>query len=398
MHKFSPLLFLNQLFNASSAGGILLISCVVFSLLITNSPLGHHFESLLTTFIGFETPHVKLRYELISWINDGLMAIFFLLAGLEIKREILQGQLSTVKQASLPVFAAAGGMIVPALIYFLINKGTATAAGWGIPMATDIAFAVALISALGKRVPASLKIFLTALAIVDDLGAILVIAFFYTTSVQTAYLLYAGILFLAMLLLNAFGLKNKWFYLLPGLLLWYFIHHSGIHATIAGVLTALCIPMGNQPKTSPLIQVEHALNKPVTFLILPVFALANTDIHLESNMLQSLGSKSSLGIIFGLFIGKPLGIVLLSWISVVFKISILPKGASWLHLVGLGLLAGIGFTMSVFVALLSFEQPQLQSEAKFAILIASILSALGGYYFLNTLNKLPLRQKQNEAA
>jgi NhaA family Na+:H+ antiporter len=393
MRKISPFLFLNQLFTASSAGGILLLSCVIFSLLIANSPFGNYFESILTTFIGFETTHIKLRYELISWINDGLMALFFLLAGLEIKREILQGQLSTLKHASLPVFAAAGGMIVPAFIYFFINKGTTTAAGWGIPMATDIAFAVALISALGKRVPASLKIFLTALAIVDDLGAIMVIAFFYTTAVQSTYLLYAGILFLAMLLLNVSGLKNKWFYLAAGLLLWYFIHHSGIHATIAGVLTALCIPLGNQPKTSPLLQVEHALNKPVTYFILPVFALANTNIYLESNLLQSLAGKLSLGIIFGLFIGKPLGIVLLSWIAVQLKISILPKAATWMHLVGLGLLAGIGFTMSVFVALLSFKQPNLQSEAKFAILIASILSALAGYYFLSSLNKRSLKQK-----
>ena len=364
--------------KSESAGGIILLFCVIISLIIANSPLREGFNNFLETQIGFNTENIHLRYPVVLWINDGLMAIFFLLVGLEIKRELVEGELASPKKAALPILCAIGGALVPAFIYMLLNKGTPTEHGWGIPMATDIAFALAAITALGKRAPMSLKIFLAALAIVDDLLAILVIALFYSSELNFSYLGYAGAIFIVLILFNRFGGKNIAFYLIPGIFIWYFIHHSGIHATIAGVLTALTLPTTPDETESPLEKLEHILAKPVNFIIIPIFALANTNIEFQSAMLEGLFSNLGLGIILGLLIGKPIGILIVSWISVKSKIGLLPKNANWLHMLGVGLLGGIGFTMSIFIAILSFADPLLIEEAKFSVLVGSVLTAILG--------------------
>ncbi len=369
--------------KSETSGGIILIICVVVSLIIANSPLGPGFASLLDKVIGFKTDSVDLEYSIASWINDGLMAVFFLLVGLEIKRELVEGELSSIKQASLPILAALGGVIVPALIYHSFNIGLETDAGWAIPMATDIAFAVAIITMLGKNVPVSLKIFLAALAIVDDLMAILVIATFYSTSLEYTYLLYAAGFVVLLIIFNRIGVKNLAFYLIPGAFIWYFIHHSGIHATIAGVITAFTLPTTPDAKESPLEKLEHILINPVNFIIIPIFALANTNITFESGMVEGLFTPLGFGIILGLFIGKPVGIFLASWIAIKFGISKMPDRAHWIHILGVGMIAGIGFTMSIFISLLSFSNSaHLMSEAKFSILIGSLLSAIMGSLLL----------------
>ncbi|WP_192821824.1 Na+/H+ antiporter NhaA [Rufibacter sp. LB8] len=369
-------------FRSASAGGIILIIALVVSLLIANSPWGAAFANFLSLELGYESDQIHLRYPILLWVNDGLMAIFFLLVGLEIKREMVEGELSSFRKAALPVFAAMGGMFIPAGIYALVNAGTDTASGWGIPMATDIAFAIGLLSLLGSRVPIGLKVFLTALAIVDDLGAIAVIAFFYSSGIQVSNLLYALGIFLGLLVLNRLGVKSLIFYLVPGFFIWYFIHHSGVHATIAGVLTALAIPTTPDATESPLEKLEHALTKPVNFLIMPIFALANTNIRFEEGMVEGIFNPLGLGVILGLCVGKPVGILLSSWLAVKLKISVLPQGVNWPMVVGLGLLAGIGFTMSIFIALLSFSDPAYHTEAKFCILVASVASGVLGYITL----------------
>ncbi|WP_126974402.1 Na+/H+ antiporter NhaA [Gynurincola endophyticus] len=374
--------------KSKTAGGVLLLICVILSLTIANSPLGADFERLLDTEIGFDTASVHLRYSILLWINDGLMAIFFLLVGLEIKRELVEGELSSPKKAALPILAAVGGVLAPAGIYFLLNKGTETAGGWGIPMATDIAFAIAIITMLGKKVPASLKIFLAALAIVDDLMAILVIAVFYTSELHWNYLLYAGGLFGLLLVFNKLGVKKLIFYLIPGVFIWYFIHHSGIHATIAGVLVAMALPTTPDAKESPLERLEHMLLNPVNFIIMPLFALVNTNIRFQEEMVAGLFTPLGLGIVLGLVLGKPLGITLISWIAVKLGVSTLPTAARWIQIIGVGMLAGIGFTMSIFIALLSFTGHEiLLAEAKFSILTASVLSALLGSALLSVVAK-----------
>ena len=384
---------IKQFFEADSASGITLLVFLIISLIIANSPLGPGFESLLAQQIGFNTAQVHLKYPVLLWINDGLMALFFLMVGIEIKQELAHGQLSSAKKASLPIFAALGGMLVPAGLYALFNTGTETAHGWGIPMATDIAFAIGILSILGKRVPVALKVFLTALAIVDDLGAILVIAIFYTTELHSTYLLYALGIFIVMLFLNRIGVKSLWVYLVPGVFIWYFIHHSGIHATIAGVLTAFAIPIkGKAGAPSPIQTVEHAIANPVNFIIMPLFALANTNIRFESGMIDGLASPLGAGIIAGLFIGKPIGITLLSWVSVKLGVSELPKGTKWFQVLAMGLMGGIGFTMSIFIALLSFSDAYHQTEAKFAILVASALSGTIGYIVLRNLGRAHLKR------
>lgn len=375
-------------FASKSAGGIILIICVLISLAIANSPFGDSFSSLLEISLGGSVANLQLEYPVLIWINDGLMAIFFLLVGLEIKRELVEGELSSPKQAALPVFAAIGGMIVPALLFGLFNNNTPTANGWGIPMATDIAFAIAILSILGDRVPTSLKVFLTALAIVDDLGAILVIAIFYSSEIHYNYLLYAGVVLIILILLNRLNVKSLYFYIIPGLAMWYFIHHSGIHATIAGVLTALTIPTTPDSETSPLEHLEHALTKPVNFLIMPIFALANTNIALNAGMVEGLFTNMGLGILLGLFLGKPIGIFIMSWVSVKTGIGAMPEGSRWSQIWGLGILAGIGFTMSIFIAMLSYKDPLLQTEAKFVILVTSAIAGLIGFLVLKWIYKL----------
>jgi len=373
-------------FRSGQIGGVILIICVAISLIIANTGWNDEFNRILNTQFGYESASLSLRYSTALWINDGLMAIFFLLVGLEIKREIIEGELSSPKKAAMPIFAALGGMLVPAGIFALFNSSTVTSAGWGIPMATDIAFALGVLSLLGKRVPASLKIFLAALAIVDDLGAILVIAIFYTKELHWDQLLYSGGIMALLILMNRFGVKKLVFYIIPGLFLWYFIHHSGIHATIAGVLLALTIPTNPVKEASPLETLEHAIVKPVNFLIMPIFALANTNIRFEPAMIDGLHSPLGLGIILGLVVGKPIGVTLFSWLSVKMGFSSLPSKAGWKHVIGLGLLAGIGFTMSIFIAILSFSDPLFQVEAKFSILVSSLIAGISGYVFLSTLN------------
>lgn len=379
-------------FRSEQIGGIILLFCVIVSLSIANSGLGIAFENFLKTNVGFSTSNIHLEYSIALWINDGLMAIFFLLVGLEIKREIIEGELSSPKKATMPIMAAIGGMLLPAAIYAFFNKDTVTAHGWGIPMATDIAFALGIISLLGKRVPASLKVFLAALAIADDLGAILVIAIFYTNELHWMQFLYSGGILLLLIIMNRAGVKNLVFYIIPGIFLWYFVHHSGIHATIAGVLLALTIPSNPVKETSPLEKLEHIIVRPVNFLIMPIFALANTNIIFQDKMIDGLNSPLGLGIILGLFAGKPIGVFLFSWLSVKLGFGSLPSGSSWKHIIGLGFLAGIGFTMSIFVTMLSLSSLEFQIEAKFSVLVASVLSGITGYIFLSSIHKKKMKK------
>jgi NhaA family Na+:H+ antiporter len=388
MAKLINLQVFTCFFRSASAGGILLLICVALSLLIANTQWSNIFTDFLNFEIGYNAHYLHLRYPVLLWINDGLMAIFFLLVGLEIKREVVEGELSSFRQASLPVLAAIGGVVVPACIYLFFNSSNAiTANGWGIPMATDIAFALGILSLLGSRVPAGLKVFLAALAIVDDLIAILVIAIFYSSQLHYSYLGYAGAVFALLIIFNRTGVKNIFFYIVPGIVMWYFIHHSGIHATIAGVLTALTLPTNKSDIESPLEKLEHALARPVNFIIMPVFAIANTNITFDAGMPAGLTGSLGLGILAGLFLGKPVGIFFMSWLSVKAQVAALPSETNWVHILGLGLLGGIGFTMSIFIALLSFEEPAYQTEAKFAVLIASVLSGISGFMLLRLYNK-----------
>lgn len=371
-------------------GSALLFLCVITSLVIANTSLADDFQALLDYVIGYENSSIELKYSVSSWINDGLMAVFFLLVGLEIKRELLEGELASLKKAALPVMSAFGGAIIPALIYFAFNMGKDTAHGWGIPMATDIAFALAVISLLGKSVPASLKIFLAALAIIDDLIAILVIALFYSSELNFMYLLYVGGLTALLVVFNRMKITKLYFYIIPGLFIWYFIHHSGIHATIAGVIVAFTIPMSAKQaktKTSPLEGLEHMLGAPVNLLIIPLFALVNTNITYVAGMLEGLFSSLGLGIMMGLLVGKVVGISLVCYLAVKFKIASLPEGSKWSHMIGVGFLAGIGFTMSIFISILSFDDVTYVNEAKFSILITSAVAGVLGYMYLKRVSK-----------
>lgn len=369
---------------SSNFGGFLLFACVVISLIMANTSLGAPVQNLLDTRLGFENESIHLKYSVSLWINDGLMAIFFLLVGLEIKREIVEGELSSPKKALLPIVAAMGGAVVPALIYLGLNAGTETNSGWGIPMATDIAFALAVISLLDKRIPGSLKIFLAALAIVDDLIAIMVIALFYSSGIALGYLGLAGLGLLILIVMNRFNVKNPYLYLIPGVFIWYFVHHSGIHATIAGVLVAMTIPTNKTNVESPLERLEHALVKPVNFLIIPIFAFANTNITIHREMVEGLTSPLGSGISLGLLLGKPIGIVVSAFICSRSGIGQLPANSKLIHIIGLGLLAGIGFTMSIFISILSFANPVFIEQAKLSVLITSVIAGVLGYLILKS--------------
>ncbi|MGE8290907.1 MAG: Na+/H+ antiporter NhaA [Sphingobacterium sp.] len=383
MSKLVNLTVFREFLKSSFAGGIILFSCVILALIVANTSLYGSVMDFLLREVGLETDNIHLKYSWLLWINDGLMAIFFLLVGLEIKREIVEGELSSASKAVLPILAAVGGALLPAAIYFVINKYAAdTAHGWGIPMATDIAFALAVITLLGNKVPASLKIFLAALAIVDDLLAILVIALFYSSGIHATYLFIALGIFAFLIILNKLGVKALWAYLIPGVFIWYFIHHSGIHATIAGVLVAMTLPTTPDEKESPLEKLEHLLTKPVNFIIIPLFAFANTLIPIHAEMVGGLTSKLGLGIIAGLIAGKSIGIFVICFIAKKMKIAQLPEGASWPQIFGVGLLGGIGFTMSIFISILSFNDAFLIEEAKFAVLIASLCAGILGYTLL----------------
>ena len=386
MSKLINLTVFREFLKSSFAGGIILFSCVILALIVANTPLYASVMEFLNKEVGFESDHVHLKYSWLLWLNDGLMAIFFLLVGLEIKREIVEGELSSPSKAILPILAAVGGALLPAIIYFVLNQGTNTANGWGIPMATDIAFALAVITLLGNKVPASLKIFLAALAIVDDLLAILVIAIFYSNGIHATYLFIALGIFLFLIVLNKLGVKAIWAYLIPGLFIWYFVHHSGIHATIAGVLVAMTLPTTPDAEESPLEKLEHLLTKPVNFIIIPLFAFANTLIPIHGEMIGGLTSKLGIGIILGLIAGKSIGIFLICYIAKKLKIAQLPEGAGWKQIFGVGLLGGIGFTMSIFISILSFDDSMLIEEAKFAVLIASLCAGLLGYVVLSAVS------------
>lgn len=372
-----------RFFHSEKSGGILLIVCTIISLGIANSPAGEsylHFWHL--SLAGLSIEH---------WVNDALMAIFFLLIGLELERELYSGELSSFKNALLPIIAAAGGIAVPALMHFSLNTGTPTQAGMGIPMATDIAFALGVLALLGNRVPASLKVFLAALAVMDDLGAIIVIAVFYTAELSIPYLFGALAMFAVMVAMNrVLRLMALLPYLIGGAFMWYFMLKSGVHATIAGVLLAFAIPYSakQDDESSASHRLEHFLHKPVAFLILPIFALANTGIVIGSEWAHELTSTNSLGIIAGLVIGKPLGITLLTFIAVTIGICRLPLDLNWKHVFGAGLLGGIGFTMSIFITNLAFAgDDAVINESKMAILLASVTAGAIGFIWLKLLGR-----------
>ena len=359
-------------FKSEKFSGFLLIGCTALSLLVANSSWGENYAHF------WHYPFAGLTVEL--WINDGLMAIFFLLVGLEIEREIYIGELSTFRLAILPIVAALGGMLVPAGIHLLLNNGTPTASGAGIPMATDIAFALGILSLAGKAVPPAIKVFLTALAIIDDLGAILVIALFYTEQLSILYLSIALLTFALLFFLGKKGITRGWVYGIGGLVLWYCMFRSGVHATISGVLLAFAIPFGKGGNQSLSARLQHFLHPIVAYFIVPVFALANTGIILSGEILHTLGSVNSLGIMMGLTLGKPIGIVLFSAVAVQIKTASLPSGVAWKHIMAAGMLAGIGFTMSIFITILAFPDSATIVSSKVAILVASLLSAFIGLF------------------
>jgi NhaA family Na+:H+ antiporter len=406
-----------------ASGGILLLACTAVALAWANSPLGATYEALWQTPLGFGFGGFSLTKPLLLWINDGLMAVFFFVVGLEIKREILAGELSRPRQAALPIAGAIGGMAVPALLYLLLNHGGDAARGWGVPMATDIAFAIGIMALLGDRVPAALKVFLTALAIVDDLGAVLVIAFFYTAELHWANLVIAAALLALLLLANRAGVRAPAVYAVLGVVVWFLFLKSGVHATVAGVLVAMTVPARTridrdgflaaargqvdafaaagaarpgfagpgqldalsaleracERAGTPLQRLEHALHPWVSFVIMPVFALANAGVRVFGEG-QPLGDPAViLGIVLGLVVGKPLGISLASWLAVRLGLAERPPGTTWGDLVGVACLGGIGFTMALFIAALAFEGTALLPPAKIGVLVASVLAALLGW-------------------
>lgn len=372
-----------EFFQDQKSSGIVLIACTVISLAITNSVFGDAYLGVWKTYVG------GLSIE--HWINDGLMAVFFLLIGLELERELYKGELSNFKNALLPIIAAAGGLGVPALFHYSFNAGTETQAGIGIPMATDIAFALGVLALLGSRVPASLKIFLTALAVMDDLGAIIVIAVFYTAELSTNFLFGALIIFGFLVLLNRARVMSLVPYLICGAVMWFMMLKSGVHATVAGVLLAFTIPFTpiTDDKTSPSYKLEHFLHKPVAFIILPIFALCNTGIIIGADAFQTLSNPNEIGIMGGLILGKPLGITVFSFVAVALGVCRLPLDLSWRHVLGAGFLGGIGFTMSIFITNLAFtENPTAVNSSKIAILLASLIAGTVGFLWLMLFSKL----------
>ena len=374
-----------EFFDSEKAGGLILIFATALSLILANSQWQGSYTEFWATDWGGHT--------ITQWINDGLMAIFFLLIGLELEREIYEGELSDIRNASLPIVAALGGMLVPAGIFMLLNYGLPTQAGTGIPMATDIAFAIGILSLLGNKVPASLKVFLIALAVIDDLGAIVVIAIFYSTSISLSNLLIALGIYAVLILLNRLKVCNMIPYLIGGILMWYFMLHSGVHATITGVLLAFAIPFGKSIDKSPSYKIQHFLHKPVAFFILPLFAVANTGIVIKSGWQDGLLEMGSLGIIAGLVIGKPLGISLFSYLAVKFKLSKLPTELKWGNIIGVGFLGGIGFTMSIFITLLAYTDMDMANNAKISILIGSVVAAIIGLVWLKIMLVKPVEDE-----
>jgi len=424
---------IQEFLHKEASGGILLIIATVIALVWANSPLKDSYHHLWHTYVSLNVGNLGLSYSLHHWINDGLMVIFFFVVGLEIKRELLVGELSSIKKASLPIAAALGGMIFPAIIYYIFNAGKESVSGWGIPMATDIAFVVGILALLGKRVPLALKIFILALAIVDDIGAVLVIAIFYTSEISFISLAIAGGLILLLILMNKLSVRNLLLYIIVGVALWLAFLKSGVHATVAGVLLAFTIPASARINTkkfsdetdqlvkqfnaagnhgdnvltnserlyiveeienncekilTPLQRFEHGLHPWVSFLIMPIFALANAGVTLSNDFAASLTNSVSIGIILGLFIGKQIGIFSFSYLAVKFKLAAEPEGVSWKKIYAASILAGIGFTMSLFIANLAFNSPELLNISKVGILTGSLVSGIIGFIILkSSLNK-----------
>ena len=374
-----------QFFNSEKAGGLILIICTAISLSIANSPFGSNFVHFWHIGLPLQIGKITIPFNIEEWINDGLMSVFFLMVGLEIERELYIGELSSFKNAILPVFAAVGGIAVPALIHFAFCYGTPEVAGNAIPTATDIAFSLGVLSLIGKRVPLSLKIFLTALAIIDDLGAIIIIGIFYTQTFSFLYLSLALLLFVILLLSKKLNIYTLWYYLPAGILLWYFLYRSGVHPTLSGVLLAFAIPFGKNTKKQPSSLLQHALHKPVNFILIPLFALANTAIHLPDTWKSEIFSANSLGISLGLLLGKPIGIAGFTMVATSLGIAKLPEDLNIRKLIGLGMLAGIGFTMSIFISNLAFDTyPDMIQSSKVAVLIASLLAAIFGWLILKS--------------
>ena len=374
-----------EFFDSEKAGGLILIFATALSLILANSQWQGSYTEFWATDLG--------GHSITHWINDGLMTIFFLLIGLELEREIYEGELSDIRNASLPIIAALGGMLVPAGIFMMLNYGLPTQSGTGIPMATDIAFAIGILSLLGNKVPASLKVFLIALAVIDDLGAIVVIAIFYSASISLSNLMIALGIYAVLILLNRLKVCNMIPYLIGGILMWYFMLHSGVHATITGVLLAFAIPFGKSIDKSPSYKIQHFLHKPVAFFILPLFAVANTGIVIKSGWQDGLLEMGSLGIIAGLVIGKPLGISLFSYLAVKFKLSKLPTELKWGNIIGVGFLGGIGFTMSIFITLLAYTDMDMANNAKISILVGSVIAAIIGLVWLKIMLVKPVEDE-----
>jgi NhaA family Na+:H+ antiporter len=364
----------NEFIDSEKSGGIVLLAATGISMAFSNMQIGDTFAEFWQTDIGGHT--------IVHWINDGLMTMFFLLIGLELEREIYTGEFSSLKKASLPIFAAIGGMLFPAAIFMLFNQGTETSRGVGIPMATDIAFSIGLLSLLGSRVPPSLKIFLAALAVIDDLGAIIIIAVFYSGNIVALNLAIALSIFIVLIILNRINVTNLLPYIAGGILMWYFMLNSGVHSTITGVLLAFAIPFAGGGERSPSYRLQHYLHRPVAFIILPVFAIANMAMPLGAGILSELGGNLSNGIIAGLVGGKPVGILIFSVLAIMAGVSQMPEGILIKHLFGAGLLAGIGFTMSIFISVLAFDSPEIVNAAKISILIASIIAGICGLLWL----------------
>ncbi len=372
-------------FKLEAASGILLLISAVVALYVSNSNFANFYFQSLDKYLFIGINSFGLKLSILHWINDALMAIFFFFVTLEIKREFLQGELSSMKQASLPIIGAVGGMLVPALIYIFINlKSPNTLNGWAIPSATDIAFSIGILSLLGSRVPLSLKVFLTALAIIDDLGAIIIIAFFYTGDLSIYYLVLIFITFSSLYLLNRFNIKKFLPYLIIGLVLWYFTYKSGVHATIAGVLLACCIPHRNKENDfSLLVKIEHLISPYVAFFIMPLFAFANAGVSLKGLSFASLLNPVPLGILLGLFVGKQVGVFAFSYTSIKLGLAKMPSNSNWISFYGVGVLTGIGFTMSLFVGNLAFvENTQYMDGVKIGVLSGSLLSTIFGFFLL----------------
>ena len=388
--------FIRRFLETESASGLLLIIFSILAIILSNSDLSNYYYFIKNSYLSINIDDFLLKETVHHWVNDGLMSIFFLVIGLELKREMINGNLSTISSVMLPGFAAVGGMAIPAIIYIIINQNQPLAAsGWAIPTATDIAFSLAILSILGNRIPVGLKIFLLSLAIIDDLGAILVIALYYASEISYTYLLYAFGSYIVLMILNYFNVRIVSIYLFIGLFLWYFILKSGIHTTIAGVLLASTIPFSVKSGHSPLGYLEEKLHTFSGFIILPIFAFFNADINLSSMNFSSLSNTVPLGIMLGLLLGKPIGITLLTYISIKFKLSNLPSNVTMYDILGVSFLCGIGFTMSLFINTLAFQETTEiikfgQQYSKSGIFFGSILSGIIGYIILK------IRLKQDE--